>query len=247
MARPVGIDAYLICATPRTGSTLLCDLLRSTGIAGHPESYFRRPDEQEWADRWRLARDGAGAFDYGDYVRAAVAAGSTPNGVFAARVMWGTLEEIVTRLGTVHPELAGADLKLLTRAFGRTRFVYLWRDDAVAQAVSWARAEQTRFWHEGDTARPGYEPRFDFEQIHSTVRTIHEHNAAWREWFAAVGVQPQLVRYEALASDPGGVTRGILNFLGLQLSPDQVIVSRRRRQADRLNQEWITRYRAVAG
>jgi len=37
------INAYLICGTPRTGSTLLCDLLRATGIAGRPESYFRLP------------------------------------------------------------------------------------------------------------------------------------------------------------------------------------------------------------
>jgi LPS sulfotransferase NodH len=90
--------------------------------------------------RWGLARDGAGAFDYGDYVRAAVVAGSTPNAVFGARVMWGPLDAIVSKLGAVYPDLVGADLELLTRAFGRTRFVYLWRGDTVAQAVSWAAA-----------------------------------------------------------------------------------------------------------
>ena len=100
-----GSDAYLLCGTPRTGSTLLCDLLRSTDVAGRPESYFRLPDEQAWADRWQLPRNGAGAFDYGDYVRAAVVAGSSPNGVFGARVMWGTLEEIVTKLAPFIPIL----------------------------------------------------------------------------------------------------------------------------------------------
>jgi len=44
------IDAYLICGTPRTGSTLLCDLLPSSEIAGRPESYFRLTDEQAFAD-----------------------------------------------------------------------------------------------------------------------------------------------------------------------------------------------------
>jgi trehalose 2-sulfotransferase len=111
-----GVDAYLLCA-PRTGSSLLCGLLQSTDVAGRPESYFRLQDEQAWATRWRLQRDAAGAFNYGDYVRAAAVAGSTPNGVFGARVMWGTLDEIVTKLGTVHPDLAGADLHLLTRGF----------------------------------------------------------------------------------------------------------------------------------
>ena len=35
------IDSYLIRATPRTGSTLLCGLLASTGVTGRPESFFR--------------------------------------------------------------------------------------------------------------------------------------------------------------------------------------------------------------
>jgi trehalose 2-sulfotransferase len=32
--------SYLICATPRSGSTLLCTALDDTGIAGHPEEHF---------------------------------------------------------------------------------------------------------------------------------------------------------------------------------------------------------------
>src|SRR3954466_4170968 len=52
--------SYLVCATPRSGSTLLCHLLDQTGIAGHPEEYFealrhsglpRRPHEYFDPDR----------------------------------------------------------------------------------------------------------------------------------------------------------------------------------------------------
>jgi LPS sulfotransferase NodH len=32
--------SYLICATPRSGSTLLCTALDDTGLAGHPEEHF---------------------------------------------------------------------------------------------------------------------------------------------------------------------------------------------------------------
>ena len=32
--------SYLICATPRSGSTLLCAALDDTGVAGHPEEHF---------------------------------------------------------------------------------------------------------------------------------------------------------------------------------------------------------------
>lgn len=38
---------------------------------------------------------------YADYVRAAIAAGGTANGVFAVRIMRGTLDEVVAELGTV--------------------------------------------------------------------------------------------------------------------------------------------------
>jgi len=47
--------SYVLCGTPRTGSTLLCGLLRSTGVLGRPESYFREPDEVAWAARFGLA------------------------------------------------------------------------------------------------------------------------------------------------------------------------------------------------
>ncbi|MGZ4261677.1 MAG: Stf0 family sulfotransferase, partial [Solirubrobacteraceae bacterium] len=32
--------AYLVCATPRSGSTLLCEMLRETGRAGVPLEHF---------------------------------------------------------------------------------------------------------------------------------------------------------------------------------------------------------------
>ena len=32
--------AYLVCATPRSGSTLLCEMLRDTGLAGRPLEHF---------------------------------------------------------------------------------------------------------------------------------------------------------------------------------------------------------------
>jgi LPS sulfotransferase NodH len=229
-------------------------LLDSTGVAGHPESYFRQPDEHSWADRWGIASSPDGAFSYADYVQAALATGRTENGVFAARIMWGTLDQVVSKLATVYPELAGADGDLLERAFGRTRFVYLRRDDVVAQAVSWHLAEQTNVWFETAQVRPepepepvpGREPHFGFDQIQQLVQLIEEHNAAWRGWFSAAGIRPHMVRYEDLDADPVGVTRGILDFLGLELPAGREILVQHKRLADELNTRWIGRYRHEA-
>jgi LPS sulfotransferase NodH len=238
--------SYLICATPRTGSTLLCGLLESTGVAGHPESYFRHPDEGAWAARWGITSRAGDAFSYADYVPAAVAAGRTGNGVFAARIMWGTLEELTAKLATVYPHLDGADTALLDQAFGHTRFIYLRRNDVLAQAISWLRAEQTDVWWESDQAarrEPARQPHFDADQIRDLIRLIGQHNRAWLEWFASVSIQPELVTYENLDADPVGVTLRVLDFLGLELPAGRQIRARHRRLADSLNAQWAERYR----
>lgn len=239
-------DSCFICATPRTGSSLLCGLLESTGVAGRPESYFRQPDEYAWAGRWGIVSRSDGTFTYADYFRAALAAGSTDNGVFAARIMWGTMGEVLGKLAGVYPRFSGLDLDLLQRAFGQPRFVYLRRGDPVAQAVSLLRAEQTGVWFEATQATsqvPQQEPRFDLDRLRARVHLAGAHNAAWQEWFTSAGVQPHPVLYEELAADPVGVTRGVLGFLGLELPAGREIVVQHRRLADDLNAEWISRYR----
>jgi LPS sulfotransferase NodH len=199
-------SSYLLCGTPRTGSTWLCSLLASTGVAGRPESYFREPDQQEWAARFGLSSTESGQLDYAAFVAGAVRLGSTSNGVFAARVMWGTMSVLVHDLAAGPSE--SSDLEVLEESLGPLRFVHLRRRDVVEQAVSWARAEQSGHWQHGDDARA--EPRLDLDQVDSLVRVIGEHNAAWDAWFAAEAVEPLEVTYESLVADPGGVVRSIL-------------------------------------
>jgi trehalose 2-sulfotransferase len=239
------LDAYLICATPRTGSSLLCGLLASTGVAGNPESYFRQQDEQSWAARWGIS-DSDGRVEYALYLQSALAAGRSENGVFGARVMWGTLDEIVDKLETVYPDLARRDIDLLNRAFGQLKFIYLQRRDVVAQAVSWLRAEQTQVWV-AQRDEPQGEPHFEFDRLREMRGIIENHNAAWQTWFTAVGVEPHRVTYEDLDRDPVGMTRRVLDFLGLELPAGRTVQVRHCRLRDRLNAEWVERYIERAG
>ncbi|QDP97604.1 hypothetical protein FOE78_18310 [Microlunatus elymi] len=239
---PVPERSYLICGTPRTGSTFLCGLLASTGAVGRPESYFRIQNESDYARQWSIDQTD-GCVDQGAFVAAAIAAGSTANGIFGCRVMWGSLDNVVAK---IDPSIAvhspQADLGLLQRAFepGLT-FVYLSRQDVLAQAVSWARAEQTAYWQTGDVAAG--EPHFDPEQIDLLGQTIEEHNAAWRSWFAAAGVRPLAIAYEELVADPVRTVRDLLDQLGIEIPTGTRIAAPDRRQSDELNEGWLRQFR----
>lgn len=143
MAHP-GFDSWLLCATPRSGSTLLCGLLESSGVAGHPASYFNRRGLHDYATGWRVAQPTGGRIDSA-YVQAALAAGSTPNGVFGGRLMAESRPELVADLAAEADHPPASELELLTGQLGRLRFVHLRRLDVVAPAVSWAKSLQTHF------------------------------------------------------------------------------------------------------
>jgi trehalose 2-sulfotransferase len=151
--------SYLLCGTPRTGSTLLCSLLSSTGIAGHPDSYFRGPDEQAWADELGVPARAGRALDYAEFIAAVRECATSDNGVFGARVIDGLAR------GSARP-----DVEVLQEAFGPLTAIHLRRQDTVAQAVSWARAEQTGYWQEGDVARA--KAQLDLDLLAELVRTI---------------------------------------------------------------------------
>lgn len=237
-------DSYLICATPRSGSTLLCGLLESAGVAGHPASYFNRAGLHDYADAWRIDQPRDGRID-GEYVRAALAAGKTSNGVFGGRIMAETLPELVGDLAAADPVPTVSDLELLSAQLGRLRFVHLRRRDVVAQAVSWAKALQTHFWHPGEDVAPGgQEPHYDEQLIGRLVATIERFEANWALWFAAHSVALCEVAYEELAADPPRTAYKVLDYLGLHVPPNRQLVVGYRRQADQLNADWAARFKA---
>jgi len=222
---------------------LLCGLLRSSGVAGRPASYFNRRGLHDYAVDWRIARPRDGRIDE-TYVRAALAAGRTSNGVFGGRIMAETLPELISDLAT-DDEAAMTDVELLSAQLGRLRFVHLRRRDVVAQAVSWAKAQQTHFWHPDEDIKPGgQDPHYDEELIGRLVAAIEQFEADWARWFAAHGIVPHRVVYEELAADPLRTVHEVLDYLGLHVPLGRQLVIGHHRQADQVNADWTARFAA---
>ncbi len=225
----------VICATPRSGSWLLSGLLHSTGVAGHPHEYFFRDTEAANRRNWRVSSSA-------EYLARVLDAGTTGNGVFSCKVMWGVLPHFLRQLNPPAAPRLDSDRMLIERFFPSPRFVFVWREDVVAQAVSWAKAIQTGYWHHWDSVKGS--PRFDREQVDSLVRETAKLNAAWRGWFAANGIVPLEVRFEDLVADMEGETRRVLRHLEIDLPESAAIAERTVKTGDAVDEEWRGRCRA---
>jgi len=265
--------AFLVCATPRSGSTLVCQALRRTGVAGRPEEYFeallhsgrpRRPeeyfkglDDTSIADHLGecAAEDDAyvpsglwSRKEYDRYLEWAIETGTTPNGVFSAKLMWGYFGDFLSLLRNIrrYRDVPLADL--LPTVFPDLTYVRVVRANKIRQAVSLWKAVQTASWREEDprldpSLRDGSPPlRFHYRAIAHLLDRILFEEAEWDAFFEHCGVRPLLVLYENFAADPHTSTVSILDRLGLEAPPDVRIEPRMRPQSDGINDDWVRRF-----
>jgi LPS sulfotransferase NodH len=262
--------SYLVCATPRSGSTLLCHLLDQTGIAGHPEEYFealrhsgvpRRPHEYFDPERhtniierlaFRELPDGTAHRPnplwqpdrYERYLSWALEQGTTANGVFGAKLMWGYLGDFADLLRGIEGNAGRPVPELLGRVFPDLRYVQITRKDKVRQAVSLWKAVQTQAWRRERPEDDGRaaEPIFSFRAINFLVRELTAHDASWDAYFLGLGIQPVKVTYEELAEAPEPVVRRVLAQLGVPEPADLALDAPALRvQADARSEEWVRR------
>jgi trehalose 2-sulfotransferase len=255
--------AYLVCATPRSGSTLLCQALQGTGVAGRPEEFFeelaatglpRQPREyfDGVADPSLLAllperRAGAAitAARARERLAHALRAGTTPNGVFGAKMMWAYFSDFLAGLrGEAPPGAPEPDL--LAALFGDLRYVRVVRRDKVAQAVSLWRALQTQAWRDEGSGACEHEVVYHHGAIAHLADRLAAHDEAWTAWFAAHGIEPAVVVYEGLADAVEPTVRSLLRRLGLEPAGAawRFTPPRMRRQADEVSEAWTARFAA---
>jgi len=243
-------QSYIICATARTGSTLLCKLLSATGVAGVPESYFHQPSISSWVTALNLPglETASGQEVLQAVLKAVRHKGTGSTNVFGLRLMRHSLDFLMQQLNELYPGLA-SDADRLQAAFGRTLYVHLNRDDKVAQAVSAVKASQTGLWHiapdgtELERTAPPQELAYDVEQIEQVFVELVACDAAWGRWFQKERIEPVRVTYEALSAGPTDTLARILERLGLHRDAANGITPGVARLADETSHVWAERFR----
>lgn len=243
-------SAYVICGTPRSGSTLLCEMLASSGVAGHPNSFFREQSIANWADRWGVDRSEGiddAAFD-ARYIPAMLQAGSNGTGVFGLRLMRASVDDAIRRLA----RLNGGPADLVAQceaAFGRTLYIHLSRRDKLAQAISLVRAEQSGLWHlasDGSVYEGAVTPQpnvYDASRISTLVDELASDDAAWEAFFSSQGIAPVRLVYETMTADPQAALATILTALGLDAAIAKSVSVGTRKMASGVSSEWAERFR----
>jgi LPS sulfotransferase NodH len=216
---------YIVCTVPRSGSSLLCEGLCLTGLAGAPTEFFDRNTLLSFWERWRVK-----TFD--DYLGALLKKKTGPNGVFGCKVHYPQYEDF----------LEDRDFSAL---FPNLKYIYVRRRDRVAQAVSYSRAIRSGQWS-SDQAPINPRPRFDFDHVNSMLEAIRSDERRWEALFEKKGIEPYRIDYENLAAAYAGTVREVLDFLGIEASREiRVPQPTLRRQADRQSEKWIQRYRRI--
>lgn len=247
-------DSYVICTSPRSGSTLLCKLLAATGVAGKPGSHFHEPSIDSWLEYYDLEAE-PGASERETLARifaAAIAKGSGGTGMFGLRLQRHSFPFFAEKLGVLYPGLR-SDRAPFEAAFGRTLFIYLTRLDKVEQAISCLRAKQTGLWHvapdgtEIERLAPQAAPGYDGAALRGLFDEFTTYDHEWPSWFEAEAIAPLRITYEELSADPVAVLRTVTKRLGLGPEAADGVVPGVAKLADGTNAEWAARFRAEQG
>jgi trehalose 2-sulfotransferase len=245
-------SCFFICFTRRSGSTLLCDALSSTDVAGYAEEYFpeRFPngevvlttdaalkDPDTWRSDWTRT-------PFEECLQRVLTSGTTPNGVFASKVKWFNMPYLNETLAAHHERGSLSLAERLDRLFPNLRYVWITRRDKVRQAVSLAKASQSRQWRVL-SADPQCSNAVDynFRVVDLALRWIVDEECAWEDYFTHAGIAPFTVVYEDLSRDYESTVGRLLDHLDIDLPSEYVFPPPRlHKQADAISEEWVERY-----
>ncbi|MFK7856214.1 MAG: Stf0 family sulfotransferase [Granulosicoccus sp.] len=244
-------QSYILCTSPRSGSTLLCRLLAATGKSGIPDSHFHSPSISDWMRYYDIDADNTKTEHdlLSEIFQAARFRGTGNTGMFGLRMQRQSFGYFIKKL-CVLINCCSSDSERIQTLFGRTQFIHLTRENKLEQAISYVKASQTGLWHQ---ARDGTElerlsarksPYYSADEIERKLKDFTDMDEGWESWFVDEGLNPLRICYEDLSNDPLGVTGQLLEYLGLNRKLSIGLELPVAKLADETNSYWASRFRS---
>lgn len=236
---------YTIWFSQRNGSSLLCEGLKSTGIAGVPEEFFHLPADTSLLDHYQVS-------DYESLQTKMWQAGSTPNGVFGVKVN-APAKENDPRILELHrlsgqPPSESGNFQVWNHFFPGFKHIFITRRNKIRQAVSWWKAIVSQNWHSKAGEAKPYDPadirdRYDFDAIRHLLIETTLRDARIQDMLEQAGVIPLTIVYEDFIPQYEATVREVVRFLGIEHEGFEVKPPFYERLADELSDEWTERFR----
>lgn len=218
----VPAKTLVIASTPRSGSHMLGHSLIETGCFGAPFEYLNPGNLARW-------REQLGVVGTDDVLGELMRRRTTPNGVFSIKCHWSHLDAV-----------GGFDR--LRERLPDPFFVAIRRSDLLKQAVSYAIAQQTGVWIDGQPSK-GIEPTYNFAQIYACLRELIDHNARWQFALATSGCRWMEVTFEDIRENIAAAVARIATFMDVTLSeraePAKLMTHK---QSNAVNRMWARRF-----
>lgn len=246
---PPPTQSYVICTTPRSGSTMLCKLLAATKIAGNPGSHFHEPSLSAWLGYYDLQGE---LFSSDEEALEAVFAaafevGKGETNIFGLRLQCDSFAFFTDQLRLLHPNFA-SDRERMKAVFGTTHFIYLKREDHLNQAISRLRAQQTGLWHlkadgsDLERKEPEHSGGYERQKIGAYIQQAITQNEEWVRWFAEQSIMPLAVTYTELSRNPQAALSRVLAHIGLDRAAGNAVPVQTRKLSDETSLAWRERY-----
>lgn len=211
---------YIICSSPRCGSTLLAQTLLGMGV-GNPGEYLNPSliDRPEHGGRDKFMRPTPA-----DYVER-LKREQLVNGVFGLKTHYIDLAR--------HPEI----FKNVDTLFPNAKYISITRRNVLRQALSAARAAQTMAWT--SRLQEQKKPKFHyFAVIKHIIHTLREVEL-WEQFYSLHDIKPLRIVYEELATDHLNTMQKVVAFLGVNATiPPPPL----KKQANTATDEWVDRF-----
>lgn len=216
------MKGVFILTEGRSGSTWLGSLTNATGVLGR---------SGEWLDEHRLPDADAATLSAAEYADRVIARGASENDFFSVKIFPRHLFWFQRRYG----------VDFIAHAMGLhdVRLMRLTRRDRVRQAISFARAMQSKQWtSRRDT--PQAEPVYDFERIARCYFLIRRSYAFWDSYALLRGIEAPEFVYEDMLASPEPYVRAVADHAGLADLPP--VETDLKIQRDAVSDAWRARF-----
>lgn len=235
---------YTIFFSQRNGSSLLCEALKSTGVAGNPGELFHISENQSLKQHYN-------AKNYEELRDKIWQAGSNESGVHGIKVNAPKPQNdsIINELKNISgiQKQNPSNYEVWENIFPNNKYIFLTRRNKVRQAVSWWKAIVSTEWHRKTGEKAIYNDvirdKYDFDALTHLLKETVFRECKIQDFFKEGNLTPLTIVYEDFINNYESTIKKVIEFIGIEKSNYSIAPPYYEKLADDLSDEWVERFR----